>query len=135
MLQQKTQRPVQSEITPPTREALELWIKRGGLKSEDFLFPSRVGKSPHIGTRQYARILDHWVEEIGLDPAAYGTHSMRRIRLATEQARSPRHWLANPFAQLSNDAVVMLSLSAVGDARRLGRAAPHAGSLDQVRAP
>src|SRR5207249_7012339 len=44
----------------------------------NFLFPSRLGKSPHIGTRQYARIVDRWVEEIGLDPAAYGTHSMRR---------------------------------------------------------
>ena len=33
---------------------------------------------PHLGTRQYARIVDGWVEEIGLDPAAYGTHSVRR---------------------------------------------------------
>jgi hypothetical protein len=27
VLQQETQRPVQCEITPPTREALEAWIK------------------------------------------------------------------------------------------------------------
>lgn len=26
---------------------------------------------------QYARIVDAWVEEIGLDSATYGTHSMR----------------------------------------------------------
>ena len=32
----------------------------------------------HLGTRQYARILEGWVEEIGLDPTAYGTHTMRR---------------------------------------------------------
>ena len=62
VLQQKTQRPVQFEITPATREALQTWIKRAGLKSDNFLFPSRVGKSPHLGTRQYARIVDHWVE-------------------------------------------------------------------------
>jgi site-specific recombinase XerD len=36
--------------------------------------------SPHLGTRQYARILEKWVEEMGLDPAAYGTHSMRRTK-------------------------------------------------------
>jgi len=32
------------------------------------------------GTRQYARILEGWVEELGLDPAEYGTHSMRRTK-------------------------------------------------------
>ncbi len=55
-LQQKTQRPVQFEITPATREAVEAWIKQAGLKSDSFLFPSRVSGSPHLGTRQYARI-------------------------------------------------------------------------------
>ena len=80
VLQQKTQRPVQFEITAQTREALETWIKRARLKSESFLFPSRVSKSPHLGTRQYARIVDHWVAEIGLDPNSYGTHSMRRTK-------------------------------------------------------
>ena len=80
VLQQKTQRPVQFEITPPTREAVEAWIKHAGLKSDSFLFPSRVSGSPHLGTRQYARIVDGWVEEIGLDPTAYGTHSMRRTK-------------------------------------------------------
>ena len=38
VLQQKTQRPVQFEITPPTRDALLAWIKRAGLKSQNFLF-------------------------------------------------------------------------------------------------
>ena|SRR2546427_1096656 len=51
VLQQKTQRPVHFEITPATSEALEAWIKRAGLRSESFLFPSRVSKSPHLGTR------------------------------------------------------------------------------------
>ncbi len=80
VLQQKTRRPVQFEITASTREAMKTWIKRAGLKFESFLFPSRVRKSPHLGTRQYARIVDHWVEQIGLDPASYGTHSMRRTK-------------------------------------------------------
>ena len=80
VLQQKTRRPVQFEITAPTREALEAWIKSAGLKADSFLFPSRVHGSPHLGTRQYARIVHDWVEEIGVDPAAYGTHSMRRTK-------------------------------------------------------
>jgi len=80
IVQHKTQRPVQFEITPSTREAVQRWIKRAELRSEDFLFPSRVHSSPHLSTRQYARILEGWVEELGLDPADYGTHSMRRTK-------------------------------------------------------
>ena len=33
-----------------------------------------------LSTRQYAHIVNSWVEEIGLDPADYGTHSMRRTK-------------------------------------------------------
>ena len=80
VMQQKTQRPVQFEITPATREALQKWIKPAQLRSEDFLFPSRLHESEHLGTRQYARILDGWVAELGLDPTSYGTHSMRQPR-------------------------------------------------------
>jgi len=80
VMQQKTQRPVQFEITQPTREALQKWITQARLNAEDFLFPSRIHESPHLGTRQYARILDRWVGELGLDPADYGTHSMRRTK-------------------------------------------------------
>lgn len=63
-----------------TREAVQKWIKPAGLKSEDFLFPSRIHESPHLGTRQYARILNGRVEDLGLDSADYGTHSMRRTK-------------------------------------------------------
>lgn len=80
VMQHKTQRPVQFEITCATRDALQKWIEAASLRSEDFLFPSRLHRSPHLGTRQYARILDHWVEQLGLDPADYGTHSMRRTK-------------------------------------------------------
>ena len=80
VMQQKTQRPVQFEITAPTRDVVHAWIKQDGLRSEDFLFPSRIHDSPHLGTRQYARILEGWVEELGLDTGAYGTHSIRRTK-------------------------------------------------------
>ena len=80
VLQHKTQRPVQFEITQAARDAVQTWIKSEGLKSEDFLFPSRIHDSPHLGTRQYGRILEGWVKELGLDPADYGTHSIRRTK-------------------------------------------------------
>lgn len=51
VMQHKTQRPVQFEITPATRDAVQAWIKQAGLKSDDFLFPSRIHASPHLGTR------------------------------------------------------------------------------------
>jgi integrase len=80
VLQHKTQRSVQVEITAAARDALQAWIKLAGLRSEAFLFPSRLHDSPHLGTRQYARILQHWVDALGLDRADYGTHSMRRTK-------------------------------------------------------
>ncbi len=80
VLQHKTQRPVQFEITSATRKALQTWIKKAALRQEDYLFPSRIHDSPHLGTRQYARILGEWVDELGLDRADYGTHSMRRTK-------------------------------------------------------
>ena len=48
VLQQKTQRPVQFEITELTRDAISTWIKHAGLTAEDPLFPSRVRKSAHV---------------------------------------------------------------------------------------
>jgi integrase len=77
---QKTQRPVQFEITKQTREALLAWIRIANRRSDDYLFPSRLHGSPHLSTRQYARIVGGWVREIGLDSSAYGTHTMRRTK-------------------------------------------------------
>ena len=80
VMQQKTQRPVQFELTEQTRDALGAWIKLADLRPEDFLFPSRIRQSPHLSTRQYARIVEGWIHDIGLDPGAYGTHTMRRTK-------------------------------------------------------
>ncbi len=80
VLQQKTKQPVQFEIMQQTREAIFLWINHVNLKQNDYLFPSRIKNSPHLSTRQYARIVESWVVSIGLDPAAYGTHSLRRTK-------------------------------------------------------
>lgn len=80
VMQQKTRQPVQFEISEQTRESVARLIEKEKLESEDYLFKSRFKESPHISTRQYARIVERWVSLIGLDPAAYGTHSMRRTK-------------------------------------------------------
>ena len=82
ILQQKTHRPVQFEITELTRTAVEQWIHADGLHLEDYLFPSRIKESPHLSTRQYARIVHSWVSSIGLESADYGTHTMRRTKVS-----------------------------------------------------
>ena len=81
VMQRKTQRPVQFEITEQTRAAVAAWIAKAKLRPDQFLFPSRITKSPHLSTRQYARLLKSWVADIGLDPHAYGTHSLRRTKV------------------------------------------------------
>jgi integrase len=80
VMQQKTRRPVQFEITEQTRQSITTWIDQQKLTSGQFLFPSRVISSPHLSTRQYARIVSKWVVSIGLDSTAHGTHSMRRTK-------------------------------------------------------
>ncbi len=80
VMQRKTHRPVQFEITEQTRDAVTAWITQAQLKSDQFLFPSRIHDSPHISTRQYAKIVDRWVMSIGLDRNSYGTHTMRRTK-------------------------------------------------------
>jgi len=81
VMQKKTERPVQFEITEQTRESVTAWIAEAHLRPEQFLFPSRVSESPHLSTRQYSRIVGSWVWSIGLNPAAaYGTHSLRRTK-------------------------------------------------------
>ena len=80
VLQQKTQRPVQFELTDQARESVTRWVEYAQLRASDYLFKSRIKRSAHITTRQYARIVDSWVADIGLDPTAYGTHSLRRTK-------------------------------------------------------
>jgi integrase len=80
VMQQKTHQRVQFEITEDTRDAVERWIIHAGLRSTEFLFASRISGSPHISTRQYARIVHKWIEDIGLNSSSYGTHSLRRTK-------------------------------------------------------
>ena len=82
ILQRKTGRPVQFEVTEQARRSIAAWLEYKGLAKEDWLFPSRMKPGCHLSTRQYARLVDKWVCLLGLDPAAYGTHSLRRTKVA-----------------------------------------------------
>jgi integrase len=81
IVQKKTGRPVQFEISEQSRNSVEAWLPMHRATSR-FLFPSRLHASPHISTRQYARLVHRWVESIGLETVLYGTHSMRRTKAA-----------------------------------------------------
>jgi hypothetical protein len=59
---------------------LAAWLKLRGLRAGDWLFPSRSRPGEHLTTRQHGRLVDEWVTLIGLDPAGYGTHSLRRTK-------------------------------------------------------
>ena len=43
-------------------------------------FSSRLHESRYLSTRQYVRIVHQWMEMIGLESSAYGTHTMRRTK-------------------------------------------------------
>ena len=82
ILQSKTKQPVQFEITEGTRKSLREWINDPAMIGYDFLWPGRFHDPDHISTRQYARLVKEWVGSIGLEASAYGTHSLRRTKVA-----------------------------------------------------
>ena len=80
IMQQKIHQAVRFEITEQTRDSILNWIEHADLDMSDYLFKSRLSSSPHLSTRQYAKIVKEWVADIGLDPYVYGTHSLRRTK-------------------------------------------------------
>ncbi len=82
IIQSKTKQTVRFEISEGTRISLERWIESPVMFGSLYLWPGRLHDRPHISTRQYARLLKGWVTSIGLDPSAYGTHTMRRTKVA-----------------------------------------------------
>jgi len=82
VIQRKTGRPVQFEVSENTRKSVLEWVSSPAMRGCGFLFPSRFHASPHLSTRQYARLVGDWVSAIGLDSSGYGTHSLRRTKAA-----------------------------------------------------
>jgi integrase len=71
---------VQFELLESARGSLHAWLERRGGSLDDYAFPSRTDHLRHIGTRQYAGLVEEWVAGIGLRPEDYGTHSLRRTK-------------------------------------------------------
>jgi integrase len=44
--------------------------------------PAEAIPGAHITTRQYSRLVGSWVATIDLEPRAFGTHSLRRTKVA-----------------------------------------------------
>lgn len=80
--QSKTRPPVCFEITEGTRRSIVAWLDDPAMIGSMHLRPGRSHERLHISTRQYARLVRDWVSSIGLDPSSYGTHSMRRTKVA-----------------------------------------------------
>ncbi|MEE4349713.1 MAG: tyrosine-type recombinase/integrase [Pacificimonas sp.] len=80
--QRKTRQPVKCDVSENTRKSILAWVASPEMRGCPMLFPSRFHDSPHLSTRQYARLVREWVSAIGLDPSSYGTHSLRRTKAA-----------------------------------------------------
>ncbi len=93
--QKKTGRPVRFELTDQTRQAIDVYLRLTGRKAGQFLFAGRGDGSRGLTTRQYARLVQEWVASIGLDPAKFGTHSLRRTKAVL------RTWAVFPHAHLA----------------------------------
>jgi len=82
IIQSKTKKMVQFELTENTRDTVISWVRSPEMIGCRFMFPSRFHDHPHISTRQYGRLVRDWVTSIGLEPSGYGTHSLRRTKAA-----------------------------------------------------
>ena len=82
VVQSKTNKPVQFELAENTRETVTNRISSLEMIGCQFMFPSRFDDRPYVSTRQYGRLVRDWVVSIGLEPSGYGTHSMRRTKVA-----------------------------------------------------
>ena len=81
VLQSKTQKPVQFEISKGTRASVAKWMDDPLMVGSEYLWPGRFQEHLHISTRQYTRIVRDWISSIGLEVTAYGTHSMRSTKV------------------------------------------------------
>jgi integrase len=78
--QKKTGQPVRFEVTEQTRQAIDDYVRAADIKPGEFLFAAARRSGHGLSTRQYARLVGDWIRGIGLDPRAFGTHSLRRTK-------------------------------------------------------
>lgn len=92
--QRKTGQPVKFEITEQTRQAVDDYL-RVAKPSANYLFSGRGQGERHLSTRQYAPLLSQWPEMIWLDPALFGTHSLRRTKATSSTGKPATFELSN----------------------------------------
>jgi integrase len=66
------------ELTDQARMAIDEYLRSTDRKQGQVLCAGRRDGTRGLTTRQYARLVQEWVASIGLDPAKFGTHSLRR---------------------------------------------------------
>lgn len=84
IMQSKTRERVTFSLTDYTREALKEWIKESDKTLLDPLFSSTRGpsKGKRLSMIRYHQMVKEWLELAHLDSSRYGTHSLRRTRVA-----------------------------------------------------
>jgi integrase len=78
--QRKTGRSIRFELTEPTRQAIDDYLRQATKKPGEFLFSERRGSGRTMTTRQYSRLVSRWIASVGLDASLFGTHSLRRTK-------------------------------------------------------
>ena len=86
--QKKTGRPVRFELTDQARLAIDEYLRLTERKPGQLLFAGRRDGPRGMTTRQYARLVREWVASIGLDPAKFGRHSLRRTKVVMIDRRT-----------------------------------------------
>jgi len=121
VIRRGTGRPVRFEASGNTRESVLEWVSSPAMLGCGFLFPSGFHASPHLATRQYARLVRDCVSAIGLDRSGCGTHSMRQTKAALNYRKPgnlraakllPRHANENDGEKLGHSSGGMSPLRA-----------------------
>lgn len=73
-------RPVDFHITADVRSSLLSWLERRGGSVDNYAFPNRTDHRSHLSKCQYARLVDEWINAIGLRREDSSTHSLRRTK-------------------------------------------------------
>jgi len=90
-IQQKTGQGAVAAITPYTQSAVNCFVVEAGLKSNDYLFTGRTGdRQKPLSTNYLRRLVKSWAEMLGLNPADYSSHSLRRSKVSYLYARGVR---------------------------------------------
>ncbi|MFC7738003.1 tyrosine-type recombinase/integrase [Roseomonas sp. GCM10028921] len=123
VIQRMTEQPVQLELTGQTRDSVLAWLELRGGTLDDHVFPSRSRRGQRLSTRQYASLLGEWVEAVGLGWSAYGTHNLRRAKVALIHKRT---------GNLRAVQILLGHTNLQSTVRYLGVAAEHALTLSEA---